>query len=160
MDSETTVVLFVYGTLKKGFPAHEHFFGRHCGVAGEAVVRGELFGLPAGYPALAVPKGDILAVGTANPASDAESQRGTSLAHRERPGSRVHGEAYRLEDPERLLPALDVFEGFDPHGESLYRRVLIPAWTRLGETFSVWAYAMENPPGARISGGKWGFRGG
>lgn len=161
-EARPDLVLFVYGTLKRGFPAHEDFFGETSGDTVEAaVVRGGLFDLPAGYPALDVPKRDILAVGTANPASDAETQRGMRLTEgRNFPAEAcVHGGILHLDDPERIVPALDAFEGFRPDGESLYRRVLIPAWTDSGEAFPAWTYVMESPPGTRIPGGKWEPRG-
>ncbi|CAN5460626.1 MAG: gamma-glutamylcyclotransferase [Actinomycetota bacterium] len=155
-NATSDLTLFVYGTLKKGFPAHESFFGEDDEIE-EAVVRGELFDLPAGYPALAVPQKDILAVGTANLPADTERRRGESPARRTPPAPEetVHGEIVRFGDSGRTLPMLDVFEGFDPGGESLYRRVLIAAWTASGETLSVWAYAMGSPPGKRLPDGKW-----
>jgi gamma-glutamylcyclotransferase (GGCT)/AIG2-like uncharacterized protein YtfP len=159
LDSGAPLALFVYGTLKKGFPAHERFFGKDA-ESERAVVRGSLFDLPAGYPALAVPDADILAIGTADARCDAARQRETLLACRTHPasGETISGEIFRL-DPERLLPALDVFEGFDPNGESLYRRVLIPAWTRSGKVFAAWAYVMGSPSGERLPGGAWTPRG-
>jgi hypothetical protein len=44
-----------------------------------------------------------------------------------------------FDDPETRLPAIDRLEGFLPGGPSLYRRVLVPAFT--GETVvPVWLY--------------------
>ncbi len=157
LDSEpSALALFVYGTLKKGFPAHERFFEGDAKIE-DAVVRGSLFALPAGYPALAVPSGDILAAGTANSLADAEKQCRTYLARREAPASyeTIRGEIVRFDDPERVLPALDAFEGFEPEGESLYLRVLIPAWTSSGEPSVVWAYIMGPPSGERLPDGRW-----
>lgn len=142
-DSTLAFALFVYGTLKKGFPAHERFFGKDAELE-NALVRGELFDLPAGYPALAVPQKDILA--------DAEKQRGKFIVRRGHP---VHGETIRFDEPGRTLPMLDAFEGFDPEGESLYVRVLITAWSASGASFPVWAYVMESPSGERLPGGRW-----
>lgn len=71
------------------------------------------------------------------------------------PEETVHGEIIRVRELERRLPALDAFEGFAAGGESLYRRVLIPAWTASGEAFPVWAYVMESTSGARIPNGRW-----
>lgn len=159
--NDAPFALFVYGTLKKGFPAHERFFKERSGLELEnAVVRGSLFELPAGYPALAVPEEDILAAGTPNPLADAEKQRETLPARKEPPTSEasVHGEIVCFDDPEWRLPALDAFEGFEPEGESLYLRVLIPAWAGSGDTlsaFPVWAYAMASPSGTRLPSGRW-----
>lgn len=157
MDKETpTLALFVYGTLKSGFPAHEGFFDEGI-EAEEGFIRGSLFELAAGFPALAIPEEDILAVGTSDALSDAERQRGMNSVRRTHPSPEetVHGEIIRVREPERRLPALDAFEGFAPGGESLYRRVLIPAWAASGEASSVWAYAMESPSGARMPDGRW-----
>jgi gamma-glutamylcyclotransferase (GGCT)/AIG2-like uncharacterized protein YtfP len=153
--------LFVYGTLKRGFPAHERFFGTGA-EAEPALVRGSLFDLPAGFPALSVPPEDVLATGTASAPEDAEKQRGFSLDRSKRPSPKrpspneaARGEVFTLEDPGKLLPALDAFEGFDPGGESLYERVLIPAWTESGQGAPVWAYVMESPRGRRLPRGLW-----
>lgn len=154
MNSEATLSLFVYGTLKSGFPAHEHFFGGDANIE-EAMVRGALFDLPAGYPALAVPGEDILATGTADVVSDAGKQLGRIAVRRKSPasGETVHGEAVRFGYPEWRLPALDAFEGFEPEGASLHARVLIPAWRPSGEAFPAWAYV--TPSGARLPEGIW-----
>jgi gamma-glutamylcyclotransferase (GGCT)/AIG2-like uncharacterized protein YtfP len=55
--------IFVYGTLKRGQRNHERFC-RGALAAREASVRGRLYDLPYGYPALVVPKGDVQATGT------------------------------------------------------------------------------------------------
>lgn len=157
-NSPPDIALFVYGTLKKGFPAHEHFFGEDADDIEEAVVRGNLFDLPAGYPALAVPQKNILAIGAATPLDDAEKRRGVRLAEDRSlpaPEETVHGEIVRFGDSERILPALDAFEGFDPEGGSLYVRVLTTAWTASGEACPTWAYVMESPLGKPLPDGKW-----
>jgi gamma-glutamylcyclotransferase (GGCT)/AIG2-like uncharacterized protein YtfP len=151
-----TIALFVYGTLKRGFHAHESFFGEKV-EAEEAVVRGSLFDLPAGFPALAVPERDILAVGTAEPLADAETcRRGFSVRQNSpAPEETVHGDVLFAASPGRFLPTLDAFEGFRPEGENLYSRVLVPAWTASGEAFPVWVYVMEDPGGTRLPDGRW-----
>lgn len=47
------VRVFVYGTLKPGEENYEHYCKNHC-KAEEAVVFGQLYDLPFGYPALTV----------------------------------------------------------------------------------------------------------
>ena len=48
-------------------------------------------------------------------------------------------EARQAGDPETRLPSIDRLEGFHPGGSSMYRRVLVPAFT--GETVvPVWLY--------------------
>ncbi|MGH3086141.1 MAG: gamma-glutamylcyclotransferase family protein [Rubrobacteraceae bacterium] len=148
--------LFVYGTLKRGFPAHERVFQGENEVA-EAFVRGELYDLPAGYPALIVPKKDILAFGTDDRRSDAKAQAERVFPPGEAPGPEesVHGEIILFGDPERTLSSLDEFEGFDPDGESLYLRALLPAWTASGKPRLVWTYVVNSPAGTRLPGGRW-----
>ena len=87
----------------------------------EATARGRLYDLPAGYPALVVPKEDIRAVGTADPIHDAsEKQRlGRTGAHRP-DGALVFGKLFTFDDPEERLPALDRLEGFNPGRPCLY----------------------------------------
>lgn len=61
-----------------------------------------------------------------------------------------------FDDPEERLPALDALEGFDPDGNSLYRRVLVPV--ELPETGPVppaWTYTIRNPAGVHLPGGHW-----
>lgn len=148
------VSLFVYGTLKSGHRAHEHFFRRGVEVE-EAVVRGELYDRPEGYPSLRVPPEDALATGTADPELDAKVQSGAVPPERPgpAPGEIVHGEVVRCEVS--AIPDLDVYEGFDPSRPSLYSRRLIPAWTASGERLAAWAYVVESSLGKRIEDGRW-----
>ena len=149
------LTLFFYGTLKRGHANHDRFCGGYLSVE-EATVRGRLYDLPSGYPALVVPKEDIHATGTANPIHDASEQQRLGRAGVCRPdGTSVSGELFVFEDPEKRLPALDRLEGFDPTGPSPYRRVLIPARTSDGATVMAWAYVVENSSGTHLQGGRW-----
>ncbi|QYJ14943.1 hypothetical protein Rxycam_00754 [Rubrobacter xylanophilus DSM 9941] len=152
----TTVSLFVYGTLKRGQPNHEAFCRGYLGVE-EAAVKGRLFALPAGYPALVVQEEDVLATGTADPLADAALQE--RAKHRELPEPRrslVRGELYYFRDPGIRLPALDAFEGFRPGSESLYLRVLVPALTATGKVVPAWTYTVPGKPaGTPLPGGVW-----
>ncbi len=149
------VSLFLYGTLKRGQPNHEALCRGYLR-AEEAAVRGRLFALPAGYPALVVPGEDVLATGTADPLADAALQEEAKRRVLPRPeGPLVRGELYLFGDPASRLPALDAFEGFRPGGRSLYLRVLVPALTASGMV-PAWAYAMpEEPEGVPLPGGTW-----
>ena len=62
--------MFVYGTLKRGFDNHRRFCEGVLSVE-EGWLRGRLYQLPAGYPALVIPERDVLADGTADPLHDA-----------------------------------------------------------------------------------------
>ena len=147
--------MFVYGTLKRGHANHDLFCRGYLGVE-EASVRGRLYDLPLGYPALVVPEEDVRAIGTADPAGDVSEQRRLNRAAvRRADDPRVHGELFTFDDPEARLPALDRLEGFDPDGPSPYRRVLIPAETAGGAGVLVWAYVTEDSTGTHLPGGRW-----
>lgn len=147
--------MFFYGTLKRGHPAHRRLCRGALRVE-QARVRGLLYELPQGYPALQVPKGDIRLAGTADPSRDAERQARLNRERVEFTGEPpVYGELCHFSEPERHLPALDAYEGFDPAGHSLYLRVLIPVLTAGGPLLA-WTYVMSGrPPGAPIPDGRW-----
>jgi gamma-glutamylcyclotransferase (GGCT)/AIG2-like uncharacterized protein YtfP len=147
--------MFFYGTLKRGHANHD-LYCRGYLRAEEATVRGRLYDLPSGYPALVVPQEDVRALGTANPMGDASEQQRLNRTSAYRPhGSLVSGELLTFDDPEERLPALDHLEGFDPAGPSLYRRVLIPAETSGGDGVLAWAYVTEGSSGTYLPGGSW-----
>ncbi len=149
------LALFFYGTLKRGQINHDRFCRGYVRTE-EATVRGQLYDLPFGFPALVVPEEDILLTGTGDPLEDASAQRrlagGTG---RRAQGPRVSGELLVFDDYEELLPALDRFEGFDPESATgLYRRVLVPVETS-ATTVSGWVYAARRPSGTHLPGGRW-----
>ena len=147
--------LFFYGTLKRGHANHERFCRGYRRVE-EATVRGRLYDLPSGYPALVVPEEDVRGLGTADPSHDAAEQQHLARTGVYRPdGTLVYGELFVFDDPEERLPALDRLEGFDPGGSSLYRRVLIPAEFSGGAGVLAWAYAIEKSSGVYLPGGRW-----
>jgi gamma-glutamylcyclotransferase (GGCT)/AIG2-like uncharacterized protein YtfP len=149
------LTLFFYGTLKRGHANHDRFCRGYLRVE-EATVRGRLYDLPLGYPALVVPEEDVRAVGTADPIHDASEQQTLEpRAERQPDGPRVSGELFTFDDPEARLPALDRLEGFDPGGPSPYRRVLIPVETSDGAGVLAWAYVVEKSSGTYLPGGRW-----
>ena len=146
--------MFFYGTLKRGHANHDLFCRGYLRVE-EATVRGWLYDLPSGYPALVVPKEDVRATGTPDPIHDAsEQQRGHTSVYRPG-GTLVAGELMTFDDPEERLPALDRLEGFDPAKPGFYRRVLIPAETSGGARVLAWAYVIEGTSGTYLPGGSW-----
>jgi gamma-glutamylcyclotransferase (GGCT)/AIG2-like uncharacterized protein YtfP len=150
------LVMFFYGTLKRGERNHERFCGGALHVE-EGTVRGEVYDLPFGYPALVVPREYIHAYGTADFARDVEEQ--WRLGCGPVPlmeGPRVFGEIFAFDDPESRLPALDRLEGFDPtDASSHYRRVLLPVETNWGSVLLAWAYVVEASSGSHLPGGCW-----
>ena len=155
---DPALLMFFYGTLKRGHRNHEPY----CAGArfvGEATVRGVVYDTPFDYPALTVPTEDVLAVGTGAPIRDAALQGrlgGGQARPAEGQGPRVFGELFAFDDPEGCLPALDRLEGFDPATDaSPYRRVLLPVETTTGDGTLAWAYVVETASGVRLPGGRW-----
>jgi gamma-glutamylcyclotransferase (GGCT)/AIG2-like uncharacterized protein YtfP len=148
--------VFVYGTLKRGQRNHEDFCRGALAVR-EATVRGWLYDLPFGFPALIVPEVEVWNTGTKDYLSDSETQ------HRANPESEasslhptVHGELVTFDDPAERLPSIDGLEGFRPGEDSFYRRVLVPA--TLVDTSTVvmaWTYAVESAGGVYLPAGRW-----
>ncbi len=157
VGDEPALLMFFYGTLKRGHGNHDAF----CGGArfvDEAVLGGRLYDLPYGYPALTVPPENVLAAGTADPAGDAEIQRRLGQeGARPADGLRVSGELFAFDDPEERLPALDRLEGFDPENDSSpYRRVLLAVETAGdGGVVLAWAYVVEVASGIHLPKGRW-----
>src|SRR5690606_9439872 len=97
-----------------------------------ATVRGRLYDLPAGYPALALP---------------VEGEAGDQVG-------RVHGELVEVDDP-RVLALLDHYEGV---AEGLFRRAMVEAVVGLRRC-RAWAYVMDDPRrrgGRAVPSGRWG----
>ena len=150
------LIMFFYGTLKRGERNHERFCaGAIC--VEEGTLRGDLYDVHLGYPALVVPQESIYAFGTGDFRRDAEEQQ--QLGHGQAPsldGPRVFGEIFAFDDPESRLPALDRLEGFDPTDTSShYRRVLLPVETNEGPVLLAWAYVVEASSGSHLPGGRW-----
>lgn len=105
-------LLFVYGTLLSFHPRHQHFLAGEVAEVIPARIRGQLYHLPQGYPAVIKGEGE------------------------------VRGEVLRLFSPERVLPRLDSYEGYDPLSHrGYYLRELTEA-VRLdtGEKLLCYAY--------------------
>jgi gamma-glutamylcyclotransferase (GGCT)/AIG2-like uncharacterized protein YtfP len=150
------LVMFFYGTLKRGERNHERFCGGALSVE-EGAVRGEVYDLPFGYPALVVPEESIRALGSGDYAGDVEEQRrlgGGPVSLLE--GPRVFGEIFAFDDPESRLPAIDGLEGFDPtDAMNHYRRVLLPVETNGDSSLLAWSYVVEASSGTRLPKGRW-----
>jgi gamma-glutamylcyclotransferase (GGCT)/AIG2-like uncharacterized protein YtfP len=155
-DAASVVTLFFYGTLKRGHANHDRYCQGALRVQ-EATLRGELYDLPFGFPALVVPQEDVYATGSAEPIYDVSEQQRLNDTGVRRPESpRVYGELFTFDDPDTRLPALDRLEGFDPNGgPNLYRRVLVPVETMERAHVAAWVYAIEKPSGVYLPGGRW-----
>ena len=147
--------LFVYGTLKHGERNHDRFC-RDATTVKRAAVRGRLYDLPFGFPALVVPGEDVRAVGTMDYLADAELTRGVPARAREDfPGwDTVHGELLTFSDGEDRLPKIDGLEGYVPGEGEFYVRVLVPV-ALVGGTVLAWTYCVEEGFGVRLRSGSW-----
>jgi gamma-glutamylcyclotransferase (GGCT)/AIG2-like uncharacterized protein YtfP len=156
MSDVQPLLMFFYGTLKRGQRNHDRYCRGALRVE-EAMVRGALYDLPFGYPALVVPEDSIHALGTGDPTGDAAEQRRVGREQVPSPdGPRVRGELFAFDDPESRLPLLDRLEGFDPaDASSHYRRVLLPVETDEGSTILAWAYVVDESSGTHLPAGSW-----
>jgi gamma-glutamylcyclotransferase (GGCT)/AIG2-like uncharacterized protein YtfP len=151
------LIMFVYGTLKRGERNHERFCSGALRVE-EGAVRGELYDLPLfGYPELVVPEESVRAFGTDAATRDAELQerlaRGRLLTLE---GPLVLGEIFFFDDAGSRLPMIDRLEGFDPaDASSHYRRVLLPVEPEEGRALLAWAYVVREPSGTYLPDGRW-----
>lgn len=149
--------VFVYGTLKRGQRNHERFC-REALTVREATVRGRLYDLPYGFPALLVPKVDVQATGTTDYLFDARAKSHAQTRPQEKSPGRdiVYGELLTFDDPGQRLPDLDALEGFRPGESGFYRRVLVPATpAEAGTTVLAWTYAVNSISGIYLPEGRW-----
>ncbi len=92
-SDEKTGFIFVYGTLMKGFQNHELYLAERVLERSAGYMKGELYHLKYGYPAVIDGTGE------------------------------VKGEIYLVKDIEKLLPVLDYLEDYNQPGqEDLYKR--------------------------------------
>ena len=158
--------LFVYGTLKQGSWNHRQYCQGVLSIE-KAVAHGRLYEHPAGFPMLFVHKHHIRALGSTDPIHDVHLQDGLAArlpkkhtiasrkrsftntkrgnGSRRRDGVLVHGEILTFADSVERLSLLDRLEAFDPSGESLYLRVLIPVTILPDRYTSAWTYIGIKP---------------
>lgn len=156
-EGPTLLDVFVYGTLKRGQRNYERFCRGALAVR-EATVRGRLYDLPFGFPALVVPKEDMLVTGTGEYLSDAKARSQVQDGPREKlpDWDTVFGELLTFDDPGKRLPDLDALEGFRPSESGFYSRVLVPTTlTEAGETVLAWTYAVDSTSGVYLPEGRW-----
>ena len=112
--------LFVYGTLRANVAGSmSHLLARQARRDGLARALGQLFDLGR-YPGFV-------------PSSQ--------------PDAWVHGELFTLDDPSKILPVLDAYEGCspdDPHPHE-FERVQLQVITETGERQLAWTYAYKGP---------------
>jgi pyruvate carboxylase len=116
-------LLFVYGSLRRGFELHGVLAGLGARHVGKGSVGGRLFDL-----------GHYCGAEPSTAAAD-----------------RVHGEVYRLANPERALRVLDRAEGLrlDAPAESPYQREAVAVTLQNGTTAQAWVYWLASWPGPK-----------
>ena len=141
MNAPAHLRLFVYGTLKRGGRFHRAFCDGVLSIE-LASLRGRIRMLPAGYPSLSVPRGAILAEGSADAVADVATQdRCTPRAFDAETGwDEVRGELQTFDDPRLRLASIDVLEGFHPGKPSMYQRVLLTVRLDDDRAVTAWAY--------------------
>ncbi len=124
-------LIFVYGTLMRGFDhPMSKLLASSADCLGEASCRGRLY-MIAHYP------------GLLHPSADADI---------------VHGDLFRMRDPDTLLAVLDYYESIGPEQEEpmLYLRELLPVTLGDGSALQAWTYIYNRPvdEAKRIASGR------
>ena len=108
-------MIFVYGTLRSEFGnQYSRLLRSQAELVGPAIVAGSIFRV-GNYP-----------------------------GYRPEPAGEVHGELYRLNDPEPMLKTLDDYEGEE------YERIVVEA---LGRETWIYRYKPDPPEDSRIASG-------
>ena len=128
--------IFVYGTLMRGFDhPMSKLLASSAEFLGEASCRGRLY-MIAHYP---------------------------GLLHSTADGDVVHGDLFRMRDPDELLAVLYDYESIGPEHEEpmLYLREMLPVTLADGSTEQAWTYIYNRPVSetTRIASGRF-LRGG
>jgi gamma-glutamylcyclotransferase (GGCT)/AIG2-like uncharacterized protein YtfP len=112
--------IFVYGTLMRGFDhPMSKLLASDAEFLGEASCRGRLY-MIAHYP---------------------------GLLHSHVEGDIVHGDLFRMHDPDRLLAVLDDYEsiGLQYEQPTLYLREMLPVTRGDGSVVQAWTYIYNRP---------------
>lgn len=152
------LLLFVYGTLKRGHGNHE----RYCAGVGEchpASIRGRLHDFRASYPMLEIPAEDVLLAGGADLEGDCARAAAFTGVRVSGP-AQVRGELLIFPGHEPLA-RLDQLEAFFPEQPALceYLRLLAPVRLEDGRELAAWVYAIGPAADRRdlvhLPGGVW-----
>lgn len=121
--TQSLVQIFVYGTLKPGYPPFDRFCAKTVRQVQRAIVAGQLYHLPLGYPALTA--GD-------------QWVQGYLLAFADR-GILTQLDDYEQHDPE----VVQEFCGNVPIASVSYQRLAIPVFSPQNHPLGMaWAYIM------------------
>lgn len=112
--------IFVYGTLMRGFDhPMSKLLASGAEFLGTASCHGRLYRITH-YP---------------------------GLLHAAEAGDMVHGDLFRMNDPDKLLAVLDDYEGIGPGHEqpTLYLREMLPVTLGDGRITQAWTYIYNRP---------------
>ena len=107
-----TDLLFVYGTLRRGFRLHHHLKRMGAEYVAAGKVQAELFDL-----------------------GEFPGARKSS-----KPGKTIEGELYRLHGVQKSLKVLDQVEGFSPRSPGRFQRATTEVTVPNGEQRLAWIY--------------------
>jgi len=107
-----TDLLFVYGTLRRGFPLHHHLKRLGAAFVAAGKVQAELFDL-----------------------GEFPGARKSS-----KPGKTIEGELYRLHGVQKSLKVLDQVEGFSPRNPGMFQRATTEVTLPNAEQRLAWIY--------------------
>jgi gamma-glutamylcyclotransferase (GGCT)/AIG2-like uncharacterized protein YtfP len=107
-----TDLLFVYGTLRRGFRLHHHLKRMGAEYVAAGKVQAELFDL-----------------------GEFPGARKSS-----KPGKTIEGELYRLHGVQKSLKVLDQVEGFSPRSPGSFQRATTEVTVPNGEQRLAWIY--------------------
>lgn len=154
MEQRPKLLIFVYGTLKRGL--YNHHFCRGYQSVAPGAVRGRLFEMTSRIPVLDIPEEDILARATGDPNLDASIQRSVPMPQSFPEAGKwchVRGELFVFRDFDKRLADLDALEGFHPRLNRVwYRRVLVTVQLDGGDLAAAWTYIMKPEHGWRDLG--------
>lgn len=137
------IPIFVYGTLKTGFPNHFRFCQGVRKVKA-AWLYGKMYDMGWGYPLLELPLERVLVQGTTNIPADSSlkiDRVDPEIQQLDTSWPRIFGELMFFDDLPQRLAKLDFLEGFNGGQNSLYLRVLTSVWVE-GDSQShpAWCY--------------------
>ena len=157
----STLNLFVYGTLMRGFRANP-FIPRNA-VMNRGKIVGNLYHYAAGYPIVQIPKDSSTIEGSLNYKIDLNVQEDRNKKIPSELNiiegfNYVYGELYEIPYKEEILHAFDSYEGFTGRKDfGLYKRTLTLVQLENDSYKYAWVYNMNHLPQRtiHIPSGNW-----
>ena len=141
-------MLFVYGTLRRGFAGHSLLQGLGARYVGKGRICGELFDL-GDFPGAVEPHNPTQWPGAYAGGGSKSTVHGSAGAikseHVCEDGVRVVGEVFRIPNPERAFRILDAYER-TPGARRLYSRRPTEVKLERGDRVTAWVYWLNRAP--------------